>query len=122
MPRKMQTGQAGIKAVPACPGNNIALDASASRRLSSARQSHSPRKKRKLEVPPSVSQQAPATLEGHTPSGSIHQPAHQAEQQRGNPGEPNDDREHVNGEQQVRRHSRICHLQTGSCSRIGSII
>lgn len=96
----------------ACPGNNIALDASASRRLNSAQQSHSPRKKPKLEPSPSLSQQAPGTLEGHAPSGSIHQ----AEQQREHPDEPNDYREHVNMEQQVRRHSWTCHLQPCSCS------
>ncbi len=82
-------------------GNNIALDASATRRLNSAQQSHSPRKKPKLEPSPSVSQQAPATVEGHTPSGSIHQPAQPAEQQRGDPSEPGRHHEHQNGEQQV---------------------
>ena len=84
-----------------CAGNNIAMDASATRRLNSAQQSHSPRKKPKLEPSPSVSQQAPATLEGHTPSGSLHQPAQPAEQQQGHHGELSRDNEHHNGEQQV---------------------
>ena len=90
-----------FKAVWACPGNNIALDASASRHLNSAQQSHSPRKRPKLEPSPSVSQQAPETLEGHTPSGSIHHAAHQAEKLRGDPSKPSDHHFHLKEEQQV---------------------
>ena len=101
----------GIQSALACAGNNIALDASATRRLNSAQQSHSPRKKPKLEPSPSVSQQTPATLEGHTPSGSIHQPAQQEEQQQKRPDEPSRNHDHQNGEQQVSLTSLMEYLQ-----------